>query len=97
MALGSDEDQTVQCIACGATRARDEAREYDRYGNRWERADKTFEYLCKPCHVTECHLPRQDLEETLLAVDRQPSPVAFVEQYYRQVLDRIDPEEQPDR
>ena len=56
----------VTCIACGATVSRDAAREYDKYGDRWDRRDKEFEYLCKPCHRDCCHQPREGLE-TLLA------------------------------
>jgi hypothetical protein len=64
-ALGS-EGSTVDCIACGETLACEDAREYDRYGDRWDRADKRFEYLCKPCYDEQCHLPRDGLEETLV-------------------------------
>ncbi len=55
----------VTCIACGTEVARSEAREYDRYGDRWGRRDREFEYLCKPCHRECCHQPRKGLEETL--------------------------------
>jgi hypothetical protein len=41
--------RTVTCIACGCEVPRPEAREYDKYGDRWEREGKQFEYLCKPC------------------------------------------------
>jgi hypothetical protein len=46
--------------------ARSEAREYDRYGDRWDRDDKRFEYLCKPCDDDLCHFPRDGLEATLI-------------------------------
>jgi hypothetical protein len=57
----------VTCIACGAEVARSEAREYDRHGDRWNRDDKRFEFLCKPCHRECCHQSRQGLEKTLVA------------------------------
>ncbi|MFB6171700.1 MAG: hypothetical protein ABEJ23_04150 [Haloarculaceae archaeon] len=57
----------VTCVACGTTLERADAREYDKYGNRWERTDKAFEYLCKPCHRDLCHQPRAELEGLLEA------------------------------
>lgn len=66
---GGDSDQQVTCIACGETLAREEAREYDKYGDRWSREGKEFEYLCKPCHRDCCHQNRDGLEETLVAAD----------------------------
>ncbi|WP_324760836.1 DUF7562 family protein [Haloarcula sp. GH36] len=64
-----DDDHTrrVTCIACGETVDRDDAREYDKHGERWDREDKTFEYLCKPCDRECCHQPRDGLERTLVA------------------------------
>jgi hypothetical protein len=62
----STADTTVDCIACGETVARSDAREYDRHGDRWDRDDKRFEYLCKPCDDERCHLPRDGLEATLV-------------------------------
>lgn len=56
----------VTCIACDATVERSAAREYDKHGDRFERQDKNFEYLCKPCHRELCHQPRGDLERTLM-------------------------------
>jgi len=55
----------VTCIACGETVPRSKAREYDKYGDRWDRRDKEFEYLCKPCDRDRCHQPRGDLEALL--------------------------------
>jgi len=62
---GPDE---VTCIACGETVARDDAREYDKHGDRWQRDGKSFEYLCKPCHADLCHQPRDGLEARLTEV-----------------------------
>ncbi|MFB6113888.1 MAG: hypothetical protein ABEJ58_07280 [Halodesulfurarchaeum sp.] len=58
-------DQSVTCIACGTEVPRGEAREYDKYGDRWDRADKTFEYLCKRCYSDVDNQPRKDLEVVL--------------------------------
>lgn len=55
----------VICPACGRRVARENAREYDRHGDRWDRAGKSFEYLCKPCHDALCHRVRGDLEAVL--------------------------------
>ena len=62
----STADGVVTCIACGAECPRSAAREYDRAGDRWSRADKRFEYLCKPCHRDCCHQPRDGLEAALV-------------------------------
>ncbi|WP_394338274.1 MULTISPECIES: hypothetical protein [unclassified Halorubrum] len=73
---GDDANQEVTCIACGATLDREDAREYDKHGDRWSREGKEFEYLCKPCDRECCHQTRDGLEEALLAagagrVDRE--------------------------
>jgi hypothetical protein len=59
-------DGKVTCIACGETVTREKAREYDKYGDRWNRDGKDFEYLCKPCHRQHCHQNRKGLEEILM-------------------------------
>jgi hypothetical protein len=61
----SRSDGDVTCIACGEEVPRSSAREYDRYGDRWGKRDREFEYLCKPCHRECCHQPRDGLEERL--------------------------------
>lgn len=66
---GGDADREVTCIACGETLDREDAREYDKHGDRWSRDDKEFEYLCKPCHRACCHQTRDGLEESLVAID----------------------------
>jgi len=63
---GRDE---VTCIACGDSVARSDAREYDKFGDRWERDGKEFEYLCKPCDRERCHQPRGELETLLEDVE----------------------------
>jgi hypothetical protein len=55
----------VTCIACGESVPRSKAREYDKHGDRWDREDKEFEHLCKPCYRTLCHQPREGLEALL--------------------------------
>ena len=57
--------EDVTCVACGTTLARTDAREYDKHGDRWDRREKKFEYLCKPCHREMCHQPRSELESLL--------------------------------
>jgi len=59
----------VTCIACGESISRANAREYDKYGDRWDRDGKEFEYLCKPCDRERCHQPRGALEALLEDVE----------------------------
>jgi hypothetical protein len=61
--------RTVDCIACDASVARADAREYDKEGDRWERHGKEFEYLCKSCYRDLCHQPRPGLETLLTDVE----------------------------
>jgi hypothetical protein len=82
----SDSGGTVTCIACGEEVPRSKAREYDKHGDRWERRDKRFEFLCKPCYQECCHQPRGGLETDLVdagagTVDRE----TFLEQYHEVV------------
>ena len=65
-ARGRRRARTVTCIACGASVSRRDAREYDKHGDRWDRENKTFEYLCKPCHADLDHQPRAELESVLV-------------------------------
>jgi len=77
------EDDEVTCIACGTSLPRGEAREYDKYGDRWDRTGKEFEHLCKDCYRDQCHQPRDGLEDLLVDVgagDR--SQEAFVAEFY---------------
>jgi hypothetical protein len=59
--------RTVTCIACGEAVPRDGAREYDKYGDRWDRDGKTFEYFCKACFRDLVKQPRSGLEDDLEA------------------------------
>jgi hypothetical protein len=56
----------VTCVACGLDLPRSDAREYDKFGDRYDRRDKEFEYLCKPCYRDLCHQPRRGLEDLLV-------------------------------
>ncbi|MFA9417150.1 hypothetical protein [Natrinema sp. HArc-T2] len=90
--------ETVTCVACGTERPRDEAREYDKHGDRWDREDKTFEYLCKSCHRELCHHPRNELEALLVeleAADR--SQEAFLACYLAAVEERYGTLEEHER
>ncbi|MDS0475343.1 hypothetical protein [Natrinema sp. 1APR25-10V2] len=81
--------ETVTCLACGTERPRDEAREYDKYGDRWDRADKTFEHLCKSCHRELCHHPRDELEALLVDLEAgERSREAFLASYLAAVEER---------
>ena len=83
--------ETVTCIACGTAVDRDDAREYDKYGDRWDRAQKTFEHLCKPCDRTLCRRDRGDLEELLVEVGAgECSRDEFLSQYLSTVRHRQD-------
>ncbi len=70
---GRGRTDTVTCLACGRRVERSEAREYDKYGDRWERANKTFEHLCTECHDECCHYPRDDLEALLVDLESECS------------------------
>ena len=59
-------DDSVVCIACGEEVQREDAREYDKHGDRWDREGKHFEYLCKPCYRETSRAPRQGLEAKLV-------------------------------
>jgi hypothetical protein len=65
----SRSDGDVTCIACGTEVPRSKAREYDRYGDRWGKRDRDFEFLCKPCYRECCHQPRKRLEDDLVRAD----------------------------
>ena len=89
---GGDSDRQVVCIACGETLSREEAREYDKHGDRWEREGKQFEYLCKPCHRECCHQPRDGLEKTLLAANAGRTDCkSFLRWYCELVADDAEP------
>ena len=81
--------RTVECIACDAAVPRSDAREYDRYGNRWDRLGKEFEYLCKRCHRDLCHYPRNELESVLVEAGAgERSQDEFLAGYWTTVEER---------
>jgi hypothetical protein len=90
---GSRNDRgEVTCIACGRSVERAAAREYDKEGDRWDRRDKAFEYLCKACHRELCHQPRDELEDLLAdlegASEGSLSQEEFCRRYYGAVEER---------
>ncbi len=88
-------DDAVTCIACGAEIDREDAREYDKYGDRWDRRDKAFEFLCKPCHRDCCHQPRAGLEALLAdAGAGERDQGTFLAHYAALVRERSELEEQ---
>ena len=48
---------------------REDAREYDKEGDRWSRRDKEFEHLCADCDDELCHQPRDGLESLLRDIE----------------------------
>jgi len=60
------ETSRVTCIACDTGVTRSDAREYDKYGDRFDRRNKQFEYLCKSCYREQNHQPRKGLEDFLV-------------------------------
>jgi hypothetical protein len=88
-------NETVTCISCGNRVTRQQAREYDKFGNRWERTGKEFEYLCKPCYRGECHQPRDELESILIEMNAgSVSQEEFLRAYARLVHERYGTSEQ---
>lgn len=93
---GRDRSEQVTCIACGDSIFRSDAREYDKFGDRFDRIGKQFEYLCKPCYRELCHQPRGELEALLVDMDDgsdDGSDVGhdeFLRRYYETVADRYE-------
>ena len=87
-----DRDRSsVVCIACGESLPREDAREYDKEGDRWSRHGKEFEHLCKECYRELSHQPRGDLEELLADVEASAggdSQEAYVAAYQHEVSKR---------
>lgn len=94
----SRDRKTVTCIACGRSVLRSEAREYDKEGNRWERREKEFEFLCKSCDRERCHQPRGDLEALIVDIeDVELDHEEFLRRYIRAVRERHGSAEEGDR
>lgn len=84
-----DRSSQVTCIACGETVARPDAREYDKEGDRYDRRDKEFEYLCKPCHREIDNQPRGNLETLLVESGAGDVPrEEFLERYTELATER---------
>jgi hypothetical protein len=79
-------EQSVDCIACGTSVPRSEAREYDKEGDRWSRQDKEFEHLCKACYRDLCHQPRAELESLVTEVE---APNLSQEEFLGRYLDAV--------
>ncbi|RQG96559.1 DUF7562 family protein [Natrarchaeobius chitinivorans] len=80
---------TVTCLACGDEVSRSTAREYDKYGDRWDREDKTFEHLCKDCYTDLCRQPRDELEDLLVELEAgERGQKSFLSGYISAVEDR---------
>ena len=67
MKLPWRDSETVRCIACDEQVVRDDAREYDTFGDRWDRDEKRVESLCKPCNRLQCRHSRDGVESRLVA------------------------------
>jgi hypothetical protein len=81
--------RSVDCPACGQSVPRTQAREYDKFGDRWDRRGKTFEHLCRGCHEDLCHQGRKGLEELLLDLGAgQHEDREFLRRYARAVEDQ---------
>ena|SRR6056297_1448168 len=88
----SRRSDSVECIACGETVRRSDAREYDKEGDRWDRKGKQFEHLCKGCHTDLCHQPRDELEDLLVDIDAgELTEMEFLDRYWRAVEERYGP------
>ncbi|USZ67076.1 hypothetical protein NGM10_10070 [Halorussus salilacus] len=85
-------NDSVECIACGLSLSRSDAREYDKEGDRWERKGKEFEHLCKECHDDLCHQPRNELEGLLVDIEAgRLDEREFLDRYARAVEERYGP------
>ena len=80
----------VTCIACGTSLPRADAREYDKHGDRWDRGEKEFEHLCKPCDRELSRYPRGELEEVLRDIGEtgEMSQAEFCARYLAAIDDR---------
>ena len=88
---GSRDRRTVVCIACGDSVLREDAREYDKEGDRWNRRDKEFEYLCADCDDEISHQPRDGLESLILSIESDGlTTEEFLDRYADAVADDAD-------
>jgi len=80
--------ETITCLACGCEVRRSDAREYDKYGDRWDREQKRFEHLCRTCHSDLCHHSRDDLEALLVELERETDTTTEFLACYSELVDR---------
>jgi len=93
---GRREKETITCIACRDSLPRDEAREYDKHGDRWDREGKEFEHLCKPCFRELSKADRGGLEELLCDLGAGDLDREEFLGRYLDAADREDPDADPD-
>jgi hypothetical protein len=84
----------VVCIACGESVLRDDAREYDKEGDRWSRRDKEFEYLCADCDDEISHQPRDGLESLVCSIE---SEGLTTEEFLDRYVDAVTSDDGDDR
>ncbi|ELZ37514.1 hypothetical protein C472_08659 [Halorubrum tebenquichense DSM 14210] len=85
------------CIACGDSVLREDAREYDKEGDRWNRRDKEFEYLCADCDGDLSHQPRDGLESLICSIEADGlTTEEFLGRYVDAVTGDDDPAEASD-
>jgi hypothetical protein len=89
----SRDRRTVTCIACGDSLLREDAREYDKEGDRWDRRDKEFEYLCTECDDELCHQPRDGLESLICSIEADG---LSREEFLGRYADAVAPDERDD-
>ncbi len=90
--------RSVVCIACGDSVLREDAREYDKEGDRWDRREKEFEHLCRDCHDDLCHQPRDGLEELVVTIEADGlSRSEFLARYVEAVGTNDDSETRSER
>lgn len=88
-------ERSVTCIACGSAVPRNLAREYDKFGDRWDREGKEFEYLCKPCDNALCRHARGELEALLVEIGAgERDQEEFLSWYLATVEERYGPLEE---
>ena len=85
--------RTVTCIACGDSLLREDAREYDKEGDRWDRRDKEFEYLCTDCDDELCHQSRDGLESLICDIEADG---LSREEFLARYTDAVAPHDRPD-
>lgn len=87
MAASPDGDE-VTCIACGTALGREDAHEYDKYGDHHRRDDRSVEYLCRGCYERLTHQPRNGLESLLETIEDETDDRESFLSAYRWYLER---------